>query len=500
MEKDDDAYGEIMLASARSYGLDTSHATVIPGAVTSHTHVMSCKDTGRRTFFAQLGCNNLMTVEHLMPPEASNARLYYLGSPGTARHLDETDGWRTLLKAGSAAIGRPLLDAMVPAATALAQTAAIAKPRMGFFYLPHGAIMENTRYGAEVNRWTPDKVGRDFDFKPILEPFKPFAKHLTVVSGLGNKPAESSAVHAIVPATWLSATHPRQSHAPYAGVTIDQIAAQHIGQDTPLPSLEVATEEEGGGAACDGTYGCAYGRTISFRTPTTPMPMEFDARKAFEKIFGRGKSDEQRKAVSKDYQSLLDMVLGEAGSLKKALGPADRSLVDDYLDSVREIERRIELMSQRDLTKVALPDVPVARPSFDALLRLQFDLIAAAFQANMTRIVSFMMAAEVSNMSYAHIGIPDAFHPLSHHADNKASMEKLAKLQRYHTSVFADFLEAESTRRHLDYRQLLGWWADAFGEQAIRVVIYPPAEGVLTAFLDAAGLPRSLRWRSLPAR
>ncbi len=354
----------------------------------------------------------------------------------TKKHLSR----RMLLKSGSAAIGLPLLSAMVPAATALAQTAAVAKPRMGFFYLPHGAIMDNTRYGAEVNRWTPDKVGRDFDFKPILEPFKPFAKHLTVVSGLGNKPAESSAVHAIVPGTWLSAVHPRQSHAPYAGVTIDQIAAQRIGQDTPLPSLEVATEEEGGGAACDGTYGCAYGRTISFRTPTTPMPMEFDARKAFEKIFGRGKSGDQRKGVSKDYQSLLDMVLGEAGSLKKTLGPADRSLVDDYLDSVREIERRIELMGQRDLTKIALPDVPVARPSFDQLLRLQFDLIAAAFQANMTRIVSYMMAAEVSNQSYAHIGIPDAFHPLSHHADNKAAMEKLAKVQRYHTSVFADFL------------------------------------------------------------
>ena len=354
----------------------------------------------------------------------------------TKKHLSR----RTLLKAGSAAIGLPLLEAMVPAATALAQTAAAVKPRMGFFYLPHGAVMDNSRFGAEMNRWTPDTVGRDFDFKPIIEPFKPFAKHLTVISGLGNKPAESSAVHAIVPATWLSCVHPRQSHAPYAGVTVDQIAAQHIGQDTPLPSLEVATEEEGGGAACDGTYGCAYGRTISFRTPTTPMPMEFDARKAFEKIFGRGKSEAQRKAVSRDYQSLLDMVLGEASSLKRTLGAADRSLVDDYLDSVREIERRIELMGQRDLTKIALPDVPVARPSFDQLLRLQFDLIAAAFQANMTRVVSYMMAAEVSNQSYGHIGIPDAFHPLSHHADNKAAMEKLARVQRYHTSVFADFL------------------------------------------------------------
>ena len=355
----------------------------------------------------------------------------------TKKHLSR----RTLLRAGGATIGLPLLSAMVPAATALAQTAAAPSPRMGFFYLPHGAIMGNTRYGAEMNRWTPDKAGRDFDLKPTLEPFAPLKKYLTVVSGLGNKPAESSAVHAIVPATWLSCEHPRQSHAPFAGVTVDQIAAKHIGQETPLPSLEVATEEEGGGAACDGTYGCSYGRTISFRTPTTPLPMEFDARKAFEKIFGRGNNEAQRKAVSRDYQSLLDMVLGEAADLKKTLGGADRSLVDDYLDSVREIERRIELLGQRDLTKVDLPDVPVARPSFDELLRLQFDLIAAAFQANMTRIVSYMMAAEVSNQSYAHVGIPDAFHPLSHHADNKAAMEKLVVVQRYHTRVFAEFLQ-----------------------------------------------------------
>ena len=355
----------------------------------------------------------------------------------TKKHLSR----RAVLRGGGAAIGLPLLSAMVPAATALAQTAAAPKPRMGFFYLPHGAIMNNTRFGAEMNRWTPDTDGRDFDFKPILEPFAPLKDYLTVVSGLGNKPAESSAVHAIVPATWLSCEHPRQSHAPFAGVTIDQIAARHIGQDTPLPSLEVATEEEGGGAACDGTYGCSYGRTISFRTPTTPMPMEFDPRKAFEKIFGRGRSEEQRRAVSQDYQSLLDMVLAEANDLKRTLGQADRSLVDDYLDSVREIERRIELLGQRDLSSIALPDVPVARPDFDALLHLMFDLIVAAFQANMTRIVSFMMAAEVSNQPYLHVGVPEAFHPLSHHNDNKASLDKLVVVQRYHTQAFAEFLD-----------------------------------------------------------
>lgn len=355
----------------------------------------------------------------------------------TKKHLSR----RTLLRAGGASIGLPLLSAMVPAATALAQTAAAPRPRMGFFYLPHGAIMNNTRHGAEMNRWTPDSEGRDFDLKPILEPLAPLRDYLTVVSGLGNKPGESSAVHAIVPATWLSCVHPRQSHAPYAGVTIDQIAASHIGQDTPLPSLEVATEEEGGGAACDGTYGCSYGKTISFRTPTTPMLMEFDPKKAFQRIFGRGNNEAQRREVSNDYRSLLDMVSGEAADLRRTLGPEDRTLLDDYLDSVREIERRIELLGQRDLSAIDLPEVPVARPDFDALLRLMFDLIAAAFQANMTRIASYMMAAEVSNQPYSHIGIPEAFHPLSHHADNKASMEKLAQVQRYHVEVFVEFLE-----------------------------------------------------------
>src|SRR6187549_1287716 len=182
----------------------------------------------------------------------------------TKKHLSR----RTFLRAGGVSIGLPLLSAMVPAGTALSQTAAAPKTRLGFFYLPHGAIMDNTRYGKEMNRWTPDVVGRDFDLKPILEPFAPLKKYMTVVSGLGNKPAESSAVHAIVPATWLSCEHPRQSHAPFGGVTIDQIAAKHIGQDTPLPSLELATEERGGEGSCDRNYGCSYGKTISFRDPS----------------------------------------------------------------------------------------------------------------------------------------------------------------------------------------------------------------------------------------
>jgi hypothetical protein len=355
----------------------------------------------------------------------------------TKKHLSR----RTLLRAGGASIGLPLLGAMVPAATALAQTAAVTRPRMAFFYLPHGAIMDNTRFGKELNAWTPDIEGGDFDLKPILEPLAPFKKYLTVVSGLGNRPADSPTVHAITPGTWLSCVTPQQGQSPHGGVTADQVAARYIGQETPLPSIEVATEEGGGGAACDNTYGCSYSSTISFRTPSTPLPMEFDPRKAFEKIFGRGTTPEERRTISSEYESLLDMVTGEVADLKRQLGVADRAIIDDYLDSVREIERRVEILGKQDFSKASLPDVPVSMPDFDAHLRLMFDMIAAAFQADMTRIATFMMAAEVSNMPYNHVGVPDAFHPLSHHAENRVSIEKLVIVQRYHSEVFAGFLE-----------------------------------------------------------
>jgi hypothetical protein len=354
----------------------------------------------------------------------------------TKKHLSR----RTFLRAGGATIGLPLLGAMVPAATALAETAAAPKPRMGFFYLPHGAIMANTRYGAEMNRWTPDKEGRDFDLKPILEPFAQQRRYLTVVSGLGNRAAESPAVHAIHPGTWLTAVQPPRSQTPNSAVSVDQLAARRIGQETPLPSLELATEGAGGSSSCDATFGCSYARTISFRTPTTPMPMEADPGKVFERIFGRGKSPEERTEIANDFTSVLDLVTAEVKDLQSGLGADDRAIVNDYLDSVREIERRIQLLKARDLSSLDLPEIPVAVGSFDERLRLQFDLLALAYQTNATRIATFMMCAEVSNQSYAHVGVPDAFHPLSHHAENKASMEKLAIVQNYHSKVFAEFL------------------------------------------------------------
>ena len=351
----------------------------------------------------------------------------------TRKHLSR----RTVLKGTGAAVALPLLDAMIPAATALAKTAAAPKPRMAFIYFPHGAVMD---------KWTPKKEGADFDLPPIIASLAPFQKQLTIVSGLENKSAIAAPVHAITPGTWLSCVPPRISHDPYGGITIDQIAAKHIGQDTPLPSLEVGTEERGGEGSCDRNYGCSYGKTIAFRDPATPLPMEHNPRKLFQQLFGAGDTTDERTLLVRENQSLLDLVARDAKDLKKQLGARDQAMVDEYLATVREIERRVQQLSTRDLSDISLPDAPSGIPSkFDEQLRLMFDMIALAWQANLTRVTTFMMAAEVSNQPYNFIGISDAFHPLSHHANNPQKLERLAKVQAWNTAEFARFVKKLST-------------------------------------------------------
>nr|PZN65316.1 MAG: hypothetical protein DIU62_08825 [Pseudomonadota bacterium] len=346
----------------------------------------------------------------------------------TKKHLSR----RAVLKGAGYAVALPLLDAMIPAATALANTAAAPKLRMAFVYFPHGAVMD---------QWTPKTEGPDFDLPPILAPLKPFQKQLTVISGLENKSAIAAPVHAITPGTWLSCVPPRISHDPYGGITVDQIIAKHIGQETPIPSLEVATEERGGEGSCDRNYGCSYGKTISFRDPTTPLPMEHNPRKLFQQMFGAGDTADERVRLARESKSILDLVSREASDLRKTLGARDRAALDDYLSTVREIERRIQQLENRDLTGVELPDAPSGIPSkFDEHMRLMFDLIALAYQANLTRVVSFMMAAEVSNQPYSFMGVPDAFHPLSHHANNPNKLATLARVQAWNTGEFARFV------------------------------------------------------------
>jgi len=413
---------------------------------------------------------------------------------------------RTFLRGAGVAVGLPFLDAMVPAWTAIAQTAASPKPRMGFMYLPHGAIME---------AWTPATEGAGFELSPILKPLAAFQKQLTIVSQLQNKGAIAPPVHALQPGTWLSCVLPEMGQDPHGGITADQIAAAHIGQDTPLPSIEVATEGRGGSGACDRSYGCSYGNTISFRTPTTPLPMESDPKKLFERLFGQGDTAQERKAIAKQYSSILDLVSQEASDLQRSLDGPDRARLGDYLESVREIERRVQKMEAQDLSSLDLPEVPVG-PNFDQRLNLMFDMIALAYQANLTRVFSYMMAGEGSNVTYNHIGVSDAFHPLSHHQNDKAKKDRLIKIQTYHSQVFAKFLDKLSKMPDgdgsvLDHSILLygsnmsnsnahdeyplptivvgGGAGKIKGNQHLRYPDKTPLANLLQTLLDRAGVP-----------
>ena len=349
----------------------------------------------------------------------------------TKKHLSR----RTVLRGVGAAIALPLLDAMIPAGTALAQTAAAPKPKLGFFYLPHGAV---------IDRWTPAATGRAFELPQILAPFAPFKADMTVVSGLRNQAAEGAGVHTVNPGTWLSCQSPFwKSDDPLRGISADQIAARELGADTPFPSLELCTEvKPGSGQACTAEFGCGMGSTIAFRTAAQPLPMEHNPRKLFYRLFGQGDTAAEREAIAAQTSSLLDLVGGEAASLRGKLGPADQTRMAEYLDSVRDIERQAQKMADQDFSKLDLPDAPAGVPaSFDEHINLQFDLAALAYQAGLTRIVTFMMAAELSMLTYNQVGISEAFHPLSHHQNNPDKMARLAVVQAYHSTVFARFLD-----------------------------------------------------------
>jgi hypothetical protein len=338
---------------------------------------------------------------------------------------------RTVLKGAGVALALPLLDAMIPAATALAQTAAKPKVRMGFVYFPHGAVMKN---------WVPEKTGADFEFSPILKPLAPYKPYVTIVSGLRNKGGESSDPHGIMAGTWLSCVGPKDRDGTGdRGVTADQIAARHIGQDTALPSLEVAGE--GGGSACAaGVASCGFGGSTAFRTPSQSLPMETNPRKVFYQMFGQGDTSEERVALLEESGSVLDYVTQASDSLKRKLGEADKAAVSDYMDSIREVERRVQKMAANSKSLSNLPNAPLGIPEdFTELLDVHFEMIALAWQTDQTRIASFMIAKEVSMRTYNMVGVSDAFHPLSHHQNDPAKLERLTRIQSYHTERFARF-------------------------------------------------------------
>jgi hypothetical protein len=355
----------------------------------------------------------------------------------TRKHLSR----RAALKGLGVSVGLPLLDAMIPAATALANTAASPALRAGFFYIPHGAIMWNTSHGAEMDHWTCSGAGENFRLSHILEPLQPFKDQVISFSNLENK-ATANSVHQLQPATWLSGVRPRpDATGAYMAPTIDQMIAERIGGDTPLPSLELASETTIQVASCSGGGGCFYSSTLSFRNATSPLPMEFNPRKVFMQLFGEGDTPEEREAIARQTKSILDLIADRTSELQRTLGAGDRVVLGEYLDTVREIERRVERAEQRDLSGVTLPAAPIGElDSFDEQVTLMFDLIAIAYQANLTRVASYIMSAEGTNRTYNHIGVPDAFHPLSHHANDLGRLHRLVQIQRYHVERFADFV------------------------------------------------------------
>ncbi len=328
---------------------------------------------------------------------------------------------RMVLKGVGATIALPLLDAMNPAATAWAQTPAGSAPkRLAFVGFPHGAIMD---------RWSPAQTGAAYEMSPILGPLEPFRQHLTIVSGLRNKPGETPEPHGYIEPTWLSCVKPWDHGVDAnAGVTADQMAARHLGQDTRLPSLELTTAQ--------------LGARLSWRTPTQSLPQEANPRAVFQKLFGQGDTDAERAAILHETGSILDRVKGQAARLQASLGVGDRVVVSDYLDSVREIERRVQMASRQDTSSLEIPDAPVGIPNdITEHFTLMFDLMALAFQADITRIITFSMDREASMRTYTNLGIAEAFHPLSHHGNNPQKQDKLVQIQRYHTEVFAKFVE-----------------------------------------------------------
>jgi hypothetical protein len=329
---------------------------------------------------------------------------------------------RAVLKGVGASIALPLLDAMNPAATAWAKTAAGSAPkRFAFVGFPHGAIMD---------RWSPMQTGANYEISTILEPLSPFRQHLTIVSGLRNKPGETPEPHAYIESTWLNCVKPWEHGiaSPEAGVTADQVAARHIGQDTRLPSLELTTSQ--------------VGARLAWRTPTQPLPQEGNPRAVFQKLFGQGDTDKERAAILHETGSILDRVKTQAARLQTSLGVHDRVVVSDYLDSVREIERRVQMASQQDTSRFDIPDAPVGTPNdITEHFKLMFDLMALAFQADITRVITLSMDREASMRTYTNLAIAEAFHPLSHHGNNPQKQDKLVQIQKYHTEVFAKFVE-----------------------------------------------------------
>jgi len=338
-----------------------------------------------------------------------------------------------------ATLALPLLDGMMPA---FASSVAPVR-RLATVYIAHGAIME---------KWIPAATGADFELTPILESLAPFRDRIVVVSGLTDRagvglPGEGSGDHLRAAASFLTGMHPKKTEGPdiYAGVSVDQIAARHLGKDTQLASIELSLESVEMVGACEAGYTCAYGNTLSWRDATTPLPMENQPRLVFERLFGGSDSTSQAARLARiaEDRSVLDVLLGEVARLQKSLGTGDRAKLNQYLEAIREIERRIQKAEEQSEMELPMIERPTGGipDTFTEHAKVMFDLLTLAYQCDLTRVGTFMMCRETSSRAYPEIGIPDPHHGLSHHGNNPVQVDKLIKLQRYHMQHFAYFLE-----------------------------------------------------------
>ena len=364
----------------------------------------------------------------------------------TKKHLSR----RTVLRGMGAVVALPVLEAMVPAQTPLRQTAASPRSRLACVEIVHGSA-GSTPYGTETNLWMPAKEGANFEFTPILKPVERFREHITVVTMCDSDPADAftpeevGADHFRSSAVFLTASRPKRTEGSdvLCGISIDQLYAQQFGQDTPVPSFQLMIENFDATGSCARKYSCVYSDTISWSSPTTPLPMTLDPRTVFEELFGEGATDAERAARRKIKRSILDGITRAVAGLKTKLDPRDRARVDDYLDNVREIERRIQQIENYNAAAPnrALPEAPIGVPdSWEEHTKLMFDLQVAAFAAEITRVSAFKMSRDGFNRTFPESGNPAPFHSASHHGEAVPAILEYAKINRYHVSMLAYFL------------------------------------------------------------
>jgi hypothetical protein len=342
-------------------------------------------------------------------------------------------------------LGLPLLDAMVPALSALADTPAATAKRLGFIYMPNG-VAKNS---SGIDYWTPPTEGRNFQMSQILTPLEPFRDRLLVVSGLDQNQAEAgndgaSGDHTRGTSSWLTGVYPKRTEGADVqnGISADQIAAPVLGKDTALPSLELAIDLNFLAGQCENSYSCVYLNTLAWTSPTTPLPTENNPRVVFERLFGDGGTAERRAAHARRNRSILDSVLDDFNRLQQKLGPGDRVVVDEWVDAVREVERRIAGVEKRSNGELPTLERPTGVPErFDEHVKLMYELQWLAFRADLTRVVTFMLGRELNFRTYPEIGVTEGHHGLSHHQDRPEQIAKYAKVGTYQAELLAWFLE-----------------------------------------------------------